>query len=81
MLSSFNKLRCSVVQWENSASCGVADSELLADSATVVEFVGRSALQPLERATLATLRTCKFVRLSYQRQQPVVISGVAQPLN
>jgi len=75
MLSSFEKLSCRLIERDNFASCGVADSELLADSVTVAEFVGRSALQPLERATLATLRTCQFVRLSYQRQQPVIISG------
>lgn len=75
MLSSFEKLSCSVVQRNNFATCGIANSELLADPATVAEFAGRSALQPLELATLATLRTCKFVRLSYQQRQPVVISG------
>lgn len=66
---------CKLIERDNFASCGVADSELLADPATVAEFVGRSALQPLERATLATLRTCKFVRLSYQQRKPVIISG------
>ncbi len=71
-------LVCKLIQRENFASCGVAESELLADSATVGEFSGRSALQPLERATLATLRTCEFVRLSYERKQPVLITGELQ---